>query len=84
MTKSRLRSIIKEAVENVGDVKTIATDFSSEMKDFLFDDAIAHNVMIDDSLALEIEAARARIAKAALAFAFDEVKRFRRRYNGAV
>jgi isochorismate hydrolase len=84
MTKSRLRSIIKEVVENVGDVKTIATDFSSEMRDFLFDDAIAHNVMIDDSLTLEIEAARARIAKAALTIAFDEVKRFRQRYNGAV
>jgi hypothetical protein len=84
MTKSRLRSIIKEAVENVGDVKTIATDFSSEMKNFLFDDAVAHNVMIDDNLALEIEVARARIAKAALTIAFDEVKRFRQRYNGAV
>lgn len=84
MTKSRLRSIIKEAVENVGDVKTIATDFSSEMKNFLFDDAVAHNVMIDDNLALEIEAARARIAKAALTIALDEVKRFRQRYNGAV
>jgi hypothetical protein len=58
--------------------------FSSEMKNFLFDDAVAHNVMIDDNLALEIEVARARIAKAALTIAFDEVKRFRQKYNGAV
>lgn len=84
MTKSRLRSIIKEALSSVTDTETLARKFSSQMKEFLFNDAVAHNVMIDDDLALEIEAARARIAKTVTAVAFDEVKRFRQKYNGAV
>jgi hypothetical protein len=84
MTKSRLRSIIKEALSSVTDTETLARNFSSQMKEFLFNDAVAHNVMIDDDLALEIEAARARIAKTVTAVVFDEVKRFRQKYNGAV
>jgi len=81
MTKHRLKSLIKEALADTSDIEVICRKFSTSVKEFLLDDAVAHNVTIDDDLSYDVERVRAKIANQVHKLVFDEVKNFRQKYN---
>ena len=87
MTRNRLRTLIREALESetadVTDVEKMCRRFSSEIIEFFIDDAAAHGAIIDDELSFELEKTRSKIAKEISDLVFAEVKRLRRRHNGA-
>lgn len=87
MTRNRLRTLIREALESetddVADVEKMCRRFSSEIIEFFIDDAAAHGAIIDDELSFELEKTRSKIAKEISDLVFAEVKRLRRRHNGA-